>query len=127
MTPYTEPTKRAKKRRPVSQGRRRQIAARYDLHGPGSVPVRCWYCDKPGHIEWTQPTPRWREGFIRLTGPSSYDYWLEFDHFLPIKWGLNDHPKRHLVLIACSSCNASRGAKYTVSEFWRRRRQKMAA
>lgn len=104
---------RSKPRAKMKPYLRRAVARRYGLEPDGTVhELECAYCGAPGTMTW-QPAGT----LVRLRGalelsPSPVDFvetTLVYDHVVPCDLGGPHKP--HNILMACWSCNGSKGNK----------------
>lgn len=89
------------KKKAIPDRVRREVALRYGCPLGGSLNVPCHYCGRPGRIYWHR---------LHSGRPSA---WVSFSHQLDHVYPevLGGRAIAQNLVLACKSCNCSKGAK----------------
>lgn len=90
---------------------RRAVARKYGCDPGGEISAECYYCDAPGGIWWPKTSKGKPGGWVAFSN-------LELDYFEAESQG-GENSGSNLVL-ACRSCNRSKGATDAISFFLKR-------
>ncbi len=100
------------KKRPIPGDTLVAVARRYGIPPGGEGPVACHYCGEPGTMRWwmgTRGRPMKRIGVMTDRRVDGLTEPMELDHVVPESKGGPSSPEN--IVVACSHCNRSKGAK----------------